>query len=196
MDPKLLELYSDYLLASFGQTSATRLSQLLEGAVSHVLDRTAPSGPVRGLNFITAFYVAPLEGVRYGLPIGCEVIQKVAVWNDKKACTEMKSPVTKNEHYRQLLRACVQNAVAFKYVLNDSWFSGAENMNFVVMDVKAHFVMGLKDNRRVTCCDEEDIVTWTGVLSDLPLEDTQVKAVYLTDVHFPVLVSGPAREVP
>jgi|GEM_PF-1849638 len=30
MDREMLELYSDYLLASFGQTSATRLSQLLE----------------------------------------------------------------------------------------------------------------------------------------------------------------------
>ena len=144
---------------------------------------------VKGLNFITAFYASPLEGVRYGVPVGCEVIQKVAVWNDKKACNEMKSPITKNEHYRQLLQTCVQNAVPFKYVLNDSWFSGAKNMNFVVLDFKKHFIMGFKENRRVTCCDVEDIVTWTGVLSDFPLEDTEVKAVYLNDVDFPVLVS-------
>lgn len=31
----LLELYSDYLLASFGKTSATTLSQLVDGQVSH-----------------------------------------------------------------------------------------------------------------------------------------------------------------
>lgn len=31
----MLALYSDYLLASFGATTATGLSQLLEGAVSH-----------------------------------------------------------------------------------------------------------------------------------------------------------------
>jgi hypothetical protein len=31
----LLDLYSDYLLASFGATTATGLSQLLEGEVSH-----------------------------------------------------------------------------------------------------------------------------------------------------------------
>jgi hypothetical protein len=31
----LLDLYSDYLLASFGATTATGLSQLLEGQVSH-----------------------------------------------------------------------------------------------------------------------------------------------------------------
>ena len=35
MDKKLLELYSDYLLSSFGATTATGLSALLEGAISH-----------------------------------------------------------------------------------------------------------------------------------------------------------------
>ena len=243
MDRTLLELYSDYLLASLGQTSATRLSQLLEGAVSHdqitrflhqgvplsqtvwhlakplvrkiqsaegvlIVDDSVEEKPhsstngtiewhydhsvgrvVKGLNFITAFYASPLEGVRYGVPVGCEVIQKVAVWNEKEVCSEMKSPTTKNEHYRQLLQACVQNDVPFKYVLNDSWFSGAENMNFVVQDLKKYFVMGLKENRKVTCRDEHDSVIWTGVLSDLPLSDTEVKAVYLTDMDFPVLVS-------
>ncbi len=35
MDKPLLELYSDYLLSSFGATTATGLSALVEGAVSH-----------------------------------------------------------------------------------------------------------------------------------------------------------------
>lgn len=35
MDKTLLELYSDYLLSSFGATTATGLSALLEGAISH-----------------------------------------------------------------------------------------------------------------------------------------------------------------
>jgi hypothetical protein len=35
MKPNLLELYSDYLISSFGQTSATGLSNLLEGEISH-----------------------------------------------------------------------------------------------------------------------------------------------------------------
>ena len=239
----MLELYSDYLLASFGQTSATRLSQLLEGAVSHdqvtrflhqgvplskTLWRLAkplvrhiqhPDGVliiddsveekryssengtiewhydhsvgrvVKGLNFITAFYSSPLEEVRYGVPVGCEVIQKRPVWNEKKACSEMKSPITKNEHYRALLEQCVQNAVEFKYVLNDSWFSGAENMNFVVVDLKKHFVMALKENRVVVVKDEQGNITWTGDLIKLAWNDSEVKAVYLSGVNFPVYVS-------
>ena len=101
---------------------------------------------VKGLNFITAFYSSPLEGVSSGVPIGCEVIQKVPVWNDKKACIERKSVLTKNEHYRELLQCCVQNAVEFGYVLNDSWFSGAQNMNYVVLGLGKHFVMAMKEN--------------------------------------------------
>ena len=35
MDKHLLELYGDYLLSSFGATTATGLSALVDGAVSH-----------------------------------------------------------------------------------------------------------------------------------------------------------------
>ena len=35
MDKKLLDLYSDYLLSSFGATTATGLSSLLDGQISH-----------------------------------------------------------------------------------------------------------------------------------------------------------------
>lgn len=35
MNKELLELYSDYLLSSFGATTATGLSAMLEGEVSH-----------------------------------------------------------------------------------------------------------------------------------------------------------------
>ncbi len=34
-DKELLELYSDYLISAFGQTTATGLSALLDGQVSH-----------------------------------------------------------------------------------------------------------------------------------------------------------------
>ena len=35
MQEKLLDLYTDYLLSSFGQVTATGLSRLLDGEVSH-----------------------------------------------------------------------------------------------------------------------------------------------------------------
>ena len=35
MNYQILDLYSDYLLSSFGQTTATGLSKLVDGAISH-----------------------------------------------------------------------------------------------------------------------------------------------------------------
>ena len=35
MNKNLLELYADYLISSFGQTTATNLSRLLDNAISH-----------------------------------------------------------------------------------------------------------------------------------------------------------------
>jgi len=35
MKRDILDLYSDYLLSSFGQTTATGLAQLMDGAISH-----------------------------------------------------------------------------------------------------------------------------------------------------------------
>ena len=35
MDIKLLELYSDYIISSFGQITATGLSRALSGSISH-----------------------------------------------------------------------------------------------------------------------------------------------------------------
>ena len=35
MNKELLDLYTDYLLISFGQTTATGLSKLMDGAISH-----------------------------------------------------------------------------------------------------------------------------------------------------------------
>ena len=35
MDKKLLELYGDYIISSFGQITATGLSRALEGSISH-----------------------------------------------------------------------------------------------------------------------------------------------------------------
>ncbi len=34
-DDEILDLYSDYLISSFGQTTATGLSALLDGQISH-----------------------------------------------------------------------------------------------------------------------------------------------------------------
>ena len=47
-DAKLFDLYSDYLISSFGQTTATGLAALLNGGVSHDQITRFLSGPAAG----------------------------------------------------------------------------------------------------------------------------------------------------
>jgi hypothetical protein len=46
-DGKLLDLYSDYLISPFGQTTATGLSMLLNGEVSHDQVQRSLAGEVQ-----------------------------------------------------------------------------------------------------------------------------------------------------
>ena len=43
---------------------------------------------------------------------------------------------------------CVNNTLAFRYALMDSWFAATENFEFIVKKHK-HFIAALKDNRLV-----------------------------------------------
>lgn len=43
------------------------------------------------------------------------------VWDKKKQKEVRKSAKTKNEHMRDMLKACVQNQIKFRYVLADIW---------------------------------------------------------------------------
>jgi hypothetical protein len=179
---KLLDLYSDYLISAFGQTTATGLSALLNGEISHdsvqrflaeerktsvdlwrvvkphvrkiespegvlIVDDSIAEKPytdendiicwhwdhskqrnVKGINFVSCLYHN--QGI--SLPVGFELIAKTEHYTDPKDGKEKRrSPKTKNEYYREMTQQAVRNQIQFKYVLNDVWFSAAENMNFV-----------------------------------------------------------------
>ena len=107
----------------------------------HSKDRT-----IKGINFLTALY----HSAGLSPPIGFELIAKTERYIDPKDGKEKRrSKVNKNELYQKLLKQAVRNQITFKYVLNDVWFASAENMMFVKHDLKRHFVMPLKSNRKV-----------------------------------------------
>jgi len=70
-------------MSSFGLTTQTGLSRLLNGKISH--DR----------------------------------IQRFLSKESKTGKKKRRSPITKNEHYRHMLRQVKQNQILFLYVLND-----------------------------------------------------------------------------
>jgi hypothetical protein len=236
-DKELLDIYTDYLISSFGQTSGTGLSMLLEGAISHdrvqrflasprksgadfwqvvkpyvrqiqradgvlIVDDSISEKPytdeneiicwhydhsvdrlVKGINFITVLY--HVRGI--SLPVGYHLVEKTETYLDKKTQTEKRrSPVTKNEVYRDLVRQAVQNQIPFKYVLNDVWYASADNMLFIKHDMKRDFIMPLKTNRKVAVSLEAKNQGCYVRVDTLELETDTVMTLYLEGVDFPL----------
>jgi hypothetical protein len=240
MDKQLLDLYTDYLLASFGATTATGLARLLDGMVSHdqitrflakrqltsvdlwqvvkptvrhvqhpdgvlIIDDTIEEKPdtdeselicwhfdhskdrtVKGITFLSTLY-AVNDVV---LPVALAVVTKTETVIDKKTGKEkQKSAISKNEHYRSMLRACVQNQIPFRYVLNDIWFAAAENMKLIKRELDKDFVMPLKSNRKVALSRDEQQQGSYQAVATLALEPGAVRDVWLEGVDFPLVLA-------
>ena len=214
-NPRILDLYSDYLISSFKLTTATGMSEVLGGALSHdqitrflgqdlltqkeywkcikkvirqiessegviKIDDTILEKPhstendiicwhhdhskkgrdknTKGINILNFLYQSSLAKVDYlSIPVAYEIIKKTEEWYDKKSKkVKLRSPVSKNEMVRErLLTLQRYNKVKFKYVLWDTWFSSAENFNFVHYDLKKQFIAALKSNRLVALSEED-----------------------------------------
>lgn len=235
-DNELLDLYSDYLISSFGQTTSTGLAALLGGSVSHdritrflagrphtsadlwqivkpyvrqiqsadgvlIVDDSIAEKPatdendivcwhydhaqdrtVKGINFVTALYYAQ----EVALPVGFVLVAKTEYYLDKDGQQKRRSPVSKNEHYRALLRQGVDNQLSFRYVLNDVWFASAENMRYVKQELQKDFVMPLKANRKVALSRMDQQQRHFVRVDTLTLEPNVTYEVYLEDVAFPL----------
>ena len=238
-DKELLELYSDYLISAFGQTTATGLSTLLNGQVSHdrvqrflaspkrtsadlwqivkphvrstqrddgvlILDDSIAEKPstdendiicwhfdhvhnctVKGINFLTALY--HVQGI--SLPVGVTLIAKTEHYVDKKdGKTKRRSPVGKNEYFREMVQQAVTNQVPFQYVLNDVWFASAENMMFIKHTAKKDFVMPIKANRKVALSATDKQQGRYVTVETLEFELHAQQEVYLEGVDFPLVL--------
>lgn len=237
----LKDLYTDYLIASTSQTTATGLSKLVESQISHdsitrllkegelfnseavwkaskpivretetwdgciIVDDSIEPKPytdeselicwhwdhtqnrsIKGVNFITAFYSH--RGAN--IPLGVEFVRKSQQIKDPKTGKEKRvSDKSKNELYRELLRGVQNNQVKYRYVLNDTWFASAENMNFVKEELKKDFVMALKSNRKVALSRENKQQGKYVRIDALELEQGAPLEIYLEQIEFPVLLT-------
>jgi hypothetical protein len=73
-------------------------------------------------------------------------------------------------------------------VLNDVWFSAADNMTFVKRDLKRDFVMPIKSNRKVALSWADKQQGRYHRVDELVLEVHAVCEVYLESVDFPLLL--------
>ena len=239
MKQQIADLYSDYLLASFGATTATGLSQLLEGEVSHdqvtrylsgqkktaadlwltikpfvrevqsehgilIIDDSIEEKPytdendivcwhydhskdrlLKGINFLTALYSS--HGV--SLPVGFHLIAKTEQYRDPKTQkAKRRSPVSKNESCRELIKQAGTNLIPFRFVVFDVWFASAETMVFIKQDQQHDFICPLKTNRKVALSVAEKHQGRYTRVDTLGLEANAPRIVYLEGVDFPLLL--------
>ena len=236
---QVFDLYSDYLLASFGATTATGLSQVLEGEISHdqvsrhlagkkqtaadlwltvksfvrqvqsaegvlIIDDSIEEKPytdendlvcwhydhskaalVKGINFLTALYAS--QGV--SLPVGFHLIAKTEKYLDPKTQKERRrSPVSKNELCRELIKQAGANHIPFRFVLFDIWFASAENMVFIKRAQQRDFVCPLKTNRKVALSLADKQQGRYFRVDTLVLEENVPREIYLEGVDFPLML--------
>ena len=141
---------------------------------------------VKGVNLLTALYYTQ----DVSLPVAFELVRKPDMVTDKKTGRpKRQARVSKNALYQQMVRACVDNALPFGYVLNDTWFASADNMVFVKNECKREFVMPLKDNRHVTFdAPQHPNRAYTDV-SALQLEVNTTYTIWLEGVDFALLLA-------
>ena len=138
---------------------------------------------MKGINFVTSLY--HVGG--YSLPVGFSIVAKTEYYIDKKdGKQKRRSPISKNEYYRELLTSAKRNQIPFKYVLSDVWYSAAENMLFIKHELNKDFIMPLKVNRKVALTEQAKRSGQWVRLDQLTLEANTPVEIYLESVDFPL----------
>jgi uncharacterized pyridoxamine 5'-phosphate oxidase family protein len=234
-----IELYTDYLLSTFGQATATGLSAMLEGEISHdkvtrllsgqsytskdlwkhvksvirtiendqgvlIFDDTIQeksctdeselmcwhfdhcSGKnVKGINLLNALYHH--NGV--SIPVAFELVKKPIQYCDiKTKQLKRKSEITKNEIMRQMIDACIHNALKFRFILMDSWFASEENFDFITRKGK-DFIAALKSNRLVALSEADQKKKCYRRIDELDFPENTVVQGWLKGHTNPVLLT-------
>ena len=152
---------------------------------------------VKGINIVTFTYVNTDFDLPVKFPIAFEVVRKDSIQTktikkDGKFITKTSpcASISKNELVRQRLHDLVfQNHVKFNRVAFDTWFSSAENIDFIVQKLKKNVVCAIKDNRTV-CFDvskPKKEQQWIQV-SETDIEPNRTYKVRLKELSFDVLL--------
>jgi hypothetical protein len=154
-------------------------SELICWHYDHALKRS-----VKGVNFLSAF--VEVGGMR--LPCAVEFVKKDQ-WKDNKKTGKQRrvSSKTKNELFREMVRECA-GKLRFDYVITDSWYSSAENMQTVRAELNTHFIMAVKSNRKVALSKaDKGAKKYSSIESLQPGQQTV--EVWLEELGFPLLLT-------
>lgn len=140
---------------------------------------------LKGINQLTALYYS--NGI--SMPVCFNLVHKTEWVLDKKT-NKLKriSLISKQVLFRELISQSVTNNLEFAYILADSWFSAAENFNFI-QDLNRLFIMPLKINRKVALNLENKANGHYQSIESLELKEHQTLQVYVEGVVFPLLLT-------
>ncbi len=128
--------------------------------------------------------------VRYGdvsLPVGFEIVKKDITFLDPETGKpKRRASITKNEHFRNLLKQCEKNRVLYRYILADSWFGAKDNMEYIHFTLQKYFIFGVKSNRTVALSLHDKQRGNFQPIKSLDLAEERAITVYLKDMSFPV----------
>jgi hypothetical protein len=140
---------------------------------------------LKGINFLTALYANHGRS----LPVGFHLVAKTEKYVDPKTQKEKRrSPVSKNEACRELIKQAVTNLIPFRFVLFDVWVASAENMVFIKQQQKHDFICPLKTNRKVALSVADKHQGRYTRVDTLELEAHASNLVYLDGVAFPLVL--------
>ena len=154
---------------------------------------------VRGINIVSFTYVNREHEPKVKVPVAFEIIRKdlevTKQVKDKRSGkfvkkTSRAASVGKNELFRNRLKVLThQNNIRFRYVTFDTWYSSAENMNFIVQDLKKDFVGAIKDNRLISfeSDDKNEKQQWLAV-SKAEIEPNRPYKIKLKKVPFTLIL--------
>ena len=125
-----------------------------------------------------------------GLPVAFDLVTKTETYLEAKTKKEKRRSVfSKNERLRTLLRVCVHNEIQFSYVLADLWYASADNMKFIHRGLEKHFVLPLKENRKVASSEADHQQGRFVAVETLALPAGQTRKIWLEDVPFVLLLT-------
>ena len=153
----------------------TNENDIIAWHFDHVKCRNA-----KGINIVSALYEAGGKRV----PVGYKLVEKTKKVISKKTGKKTRvSPISKQQHFRNLIVSSAGNEVKFKYVLADTWFASSENMKFVKNDVGKNFIMPMKSNRLVALSEQDKLDGFFVKIDSLELGEG--KTVWPKGLDFP-----------
>lgn len=124
------------------------------------------------------------------IPVGFQPIKKTeTVMDQKTGQAKRKSPKTKNEYFRELLRiAILENRIKCRWILADVWYSGNDNMEYVKLELHKDFILPIKSNRLVALSEAEKHKGQFRRVEEIAIAEHTTLKIYLKDLPFPVLL--------